>query len=147
MKTVQNSKRPTPFTHTYREPIHTQFKNERLESANRLKVEDRSLERLVECAYDGFIWLLERKRKYYCYNAIPISEAAIECNEWKVEITRTIGLNKAEVQIIENLLIASQRLMYRDADKILLMCLEQSQRMFMPDSDTGKAFNEWLEMP
>ena len=49
--------------------------------------------------------------------------------------------------IIENLLIESKQLHYRDSDKILLMCLDQSQQIFMPDDDTGKAFIEWLEMP
>lgn len=112
-----------------------------------LNVHDRSLERLLERAYDGFIWLLERKRRYYRYNAIPVSEAFIECDEWRKEIAKVIRLNEAEVEIIENLLIASKRLQYTDSDKILLMCLDQSQQIFMPNDDTGKAFVEWLEMP
>lgn len=112
-----------------------------------LDVEDRSVESLVERAYNGFVWLLERKRKYYRYNAIPVSEAFIERCEWINEIAEVIGLNEAEVKIIENLLIESNRLQYTDSSKLTLISYDQSEQIFMPDNETGKAFNQWLYMP
>lgn len=146
MKTTQNSQSLTSFTHVYQEKIDTQFKFKRLDSANYLNVDDRSLERLLERAYDGFIWLLERKRKYYCYNAIPKSEAFIGVNEWREEIAKVIILNEAEIQIIQNLLITDNRLIYRDSSQILLMTSTQNQELFLLDDNTGKAFNNWLDM-
>lgn len=133
------------YTATNHIPLKTEKNKKQFEKIE--KAQDRSIEILLNRAYDGFIWLLERKRKYYSYNDIPMSEAVIDVNEWRTEIAKVIRLNEAEVQIIESLLIRSGRLQYTDESKLALINLDQAQQIFMPDNDTGKAFNNWLDMP
>lgn len=102
---------------------------------------------LQQRAYDRCIRLLERKRKYYRYNDIPMSEAYIQVEDWRKEVARVIRLNETETQIIESLLIQSQHFQYTDTTQLTLMTSDQAQQIFMPDDTTGKAFNNWLDMP
>ena len=102
---------------------------------------------LQQHAYDGFIWLLERKRKYYRYNDIPMSAAFIQVEDWRKEVARVIWLNEAEIQIIESLLIQSRYFQYTDTTQLTLMTSDQAEQIFMPNDTTGKAFNNWFDMP
>ena len=110
-----------------------------------LKYTSRDLSVLLKRAFDGFKWLLERKRKYYCYNSISMSNAQISVNEWRVTVKTVLKMNDAELEIIERLLIQGKQFKYTDESKILLVASEQEP--YLLDDDMGTAFNNWLNTP
>ena len=147
MKQPQSFKLSMPLN--YRKPkcLYKQPTRQTIRYEACVNDHDRSLEILLNRAYEGFLWLLERQRKYYQLNSIPRSEAFISVAEWRNKIAEVIHLNEAEIRVLENLLIQTRRLKYSDESQKVLVNLEQVEQIYMPDNDTGKAFTDWLEMP
>ena len=112
-----------------------------------LKHTSRDLSILVKRALDGYHWLLDRKRTHFRYNGVPIVTARITASEWRETVKSVLKVNDAELHIIERLLIQSEQLVYFDHAKTLLTTPDQLEQDYMPDDNTGAAFNAWLSMP
>lgn len=112
-----------------------------------LKHTSRDLSILVKRALDGCLWMLDRKRTHYRYNGVPIVTVRISASEWRETVKSVLKVNDAELHIIERLLIQSEQLVYFDHAKTLLTTSDQLEQDYMPDDNTGAAFNAWLSMP
>lgn len=112
-----------------------------------LKHTSRDLSILVKRALDGYLWMLDRKRTHFRYNGVPIVTARISASEWRETVKSVLKVNDAELHIIERLLIQSEQLVYFDHAKTLLTTPDQLEQDYMPDDNTGAAFNAWFSMP
>ncbi|WP_151713470.1 hypothetical protein [Acinetobacter bereziniae] len=111
------------------------------------KQTDRDLSTLVKRAFDGYRWLLDRKKLHYRYNGIPMLNARISVTEWRSTVTQVLKVNDAELDIIESLLIQGEHLKYADTAKAFLTTFEEEQQEYLLDDETGRAFNNWLNTP
>lgn len=108
------------------------------------KQTDRDLSTLVKRAFDGYRWLLDRKKQHYHYNGIPMSDVLITVVEWRSTVKNVLKVNDAELNIIESLLIQGEHLKYADTAKTFLTTFEEEQQEYLVDDRSGTAFNNWL---
>lgn len=111
------------------------------------KQTDRDLSTLVKRAFDGYRWLLDRKKLHYRYNGIPMMNARISVTEWRSTVMQVLKVNDAELDIIESLLIQDNHLIYTDESRSMFTTPEQEQQEYLLDDRTGTAFNNWLNTP
>jgi|GEM_PF-3044840 len=107
----------------------------------------RDLSLLVKRAFDGYRWLLDRKKQHNHYNSIPMSDVRITVVEWRCTVKNVLKVDDTELNIIESLLIQGEHLKYADTAKAFLTTFEEEKQEYLLDDETGTAFNHWLNTP